>query len=422
MVQTDIRKDRLLNLWQFEWPILDVLIGGKSSVDLQKLSIKDVTEANQFLKTYGYDSSRIDDQKKISAIFIEAINFIAEHLIPKEWKQGLKPPADLLNSFDVNQLLVYASEPTSSHHQAWSCAILRVMHTIAHIDDMERLRILEAAKDQIISRFQAACFRDEQGKLWFGNEKSNLEISKVEWKTTKSRKSMILKLLHKPANVSETIYDLIGVRIITKSVSDALLVVKQLRALDLVPFPNINPARIRNNLIRLEEFRAQIETLSQLFQQNLISQKQFVDMIQDIGSAKPIAKLINPHSSQRFRSIQMTCRQRIIYSDPSSLWKEHLEKLCVSLSHNHPAGKILGEVLADLDKFYQDYGCQMEHSIFFPFEVQIIDSQTAKEMEAGDASHDRYKKAQLRTARRRILTRVLKLPKFHNRKSESSYP
>ena len=48
-------KEELANLWQFPWPVMDVLIGGKSSIDLTELKIQSNAEASSFLRSYGYD-------------------------------------------------------------------------------------------------------------------------------------------------------------------------------------------------------------------------------------------------------------------------------------------------------------------------------------------------------------------------------
>ena len=50
-----------------------------------------------------------------------------------------------------------------------------------------------------------------------------------------------------------------------------------------------------------------------------------------------------------------------------------------------------------------------EISVFSPFEVQILDVEASRAVESGDASHGKYKKAQIRTARKRILATVLSM-------------
>jgi uncharacterized protein (TIGR04562 family) len=397
----------ILKTWSLEWPVFDVLISGQSSIDLDRLPIHSLEEAQAFIKTYGYNLSQPGDEKKIHSIFIEAINFISEFLIPAEWEKGIKPPRDILDRFDIPNLLYQASLNPSTVMGRWSCAILRVMHTIAHIDDVQRLLILEAAKEQILAPFQALCFRDEQNRLWFGTQDQKVELSKVEWKASKSRNSMILKLLHKPANVSETIYDLIGIRMITYCASDILLILKYLCQMELISFPNINPTRSRNTLISLDGFKKEIEKILQLKKQGQTPDGVLIQKIKDISQEEGTDKKLNPHSSDEFQSIQITCRQRVRYKEPVALWKEKVRSNFKKLKPEDPLSKLI----QSLDSFYKDLGASMEHGVFFPFELQLIDLKTAKKIEAGPASHAKYKKSQIRTAKKRILQDIVKLHK-----------
>lgn len=405
------RKNELISRWNFEWPVLDVLLVGKSSIDLSSLSITSREEAQRFLLAYGYDLSYQADQRKTSAIYIEAINFISEFLMPKEWQKGLKPPVQLLCKWDVIDLLLIASKASENkwnHYRPWACAILRVMHTIAHIDELERLKILESAKDAILGRFYKACTEDESGQLWFGQDQEKIKITKIEWKTSKTRKSILLKLLHKPGNVSDSIYDLLGVRITTESISDALLIVKYLKIFDIIAFPNAIPSRARNTMVRLEEFRTQIETLNQLFHSGEISQKQHQSMIAAIDASKTVSSSQNPHSAKDYRSIQITCRQRVQYADPAFEWQKKMRDFVKkTYTTESKTAKILNRTLEHMEEYYQNSNWTLFHSIYFPFEVQIIDRATSVSIEEGDASHDLYKLSQIRTARRRILSEVL---------------
>ena len=405
----------LARQWSFPWPIMDVLIGGKSPIDLEKLSLTSDADARHFLKSYGYDPDRPDDAQRLHEIFIEATNFIECQLMPREWAQGNKPPEALISHHSASDLLLWASgknsEPQDSkilHRlQIWSCAVLRVMHTIAHIDDLQRLNKIDGAKAQIMGRFQKALFRDKDGKLLFGNKVQHIELEKFEWKTSKTRTSMILKLLHKPANVAETIYDLLGVRIITKKLSDSMIAVKFLRQFYLVDFANIHPSRSRNNLIDTLQFHAHVETLRQMLISKKISPDGFREMLLYMNTPVTPRKSSNPHSSKQYRSIQLTCRQRVRYPDPNLTWNDKLRNYLSTNQCSPWKEGILREIL-ELTEGWNHCGENgREISVFFPFEVQILDKEAAMSGEKGEASHQVYKKAQIRSARRRILGKVL---------------
>lgn len=409
--------ENLKRQWSFPWPIMDVLIGGRSSIDLEFLCLKDEQDANEFLRSYGYNPAHPADLQRINEIFIEAVHFIESQLIPDEWAKGLRPDNEFLNLENPALLLLWAAkkkeyvpdhiDPVSL--QAWSCAVLRIMHTISHLDDLQRLNNIHEAKHQIMERFRRALFRAQNGTLMFGDMKDHIELEKVEWKARKTRKSMLLKLLHKPANVAETIYDIVGVRIVTKTMSESMIAVKYLRQFYLVDFANTHPGRARNNLIDVSQFRTHIETLLNALKLGNISESRFIEKVSELKTPAKKRLSTNPHSSQEYRSIQLTCRQRVRYPDPSFSWLNKLETWLESSDKSYHSRSMI-ENFAELVSGWSAVRPDIrEISIFFPFEVQILDRQAAAAGNKGRASHLRYKKAQVRSARKRILGRVLAL-------------
>ena len=407
----------ILQQWSFPWPIMDVLIGGRSAVDLDSLHLQDEADARQFLKSYGYDPELPSDLQRLNAIFIEAVHFIEARLMPAEWAKGQRPPLNFLHCEKPTQLLLWAAGNGRSMTeksdmvtlQAWSCAVLRIMHTIAHLDDLQRLNNIQEARHQIMERFQKVLFLDERGRLLFGSKKQYIALEKVEWKTRKSRNSMLLKLLHKPANVSETIYDFVGVRIVTKTLSDAMIAVKFLRQFYLVDFANTHPGRSRNNLIDTREFRSYLETLTNLLEKRQITKNGFLEMVSCFDNRMNQRKTGNPHSSREYKAIQLTCRQRVRYPDPALTYIDKLESYLQAAPENQHSRKIIEAFLTLISAWSPTNPGLREVSIFFPFEVQILDRQAARSVEKGSASHDCYKKAQIRSARKRILGKVLAL-------------
>ncbi len=396
-------KDFLLKKWDFRWPLMDVLIGGTSSIDMDTLWVRDAADAAIFIKSYGYDLDDPLEAQKMDRLFVEALFFIQSQLMPKQWLDGNRPPADLLICADMRQLLLWASndEVALKNHQMWACAILKVMHTISHIDGAAIFLDIEKAKEQIIGRFEKSLSRDEKGQLWFGAGELKIIVEKVEWKLSKSRSSIILKLLHKPANVAETIYDLVGVRIVTKTLSEVLLAIRLLSDDYLVDFPNTHPTRARNNLIDIHRFRVDLETFRLLLQAEEMGPESF-QVFMDQLCAPPLDREPgNPHSSQKYHSIQLTCRQRIYGQDRNENCRRQLARLEETATLNSQAKDLLLE-LKQLIKAEKEW-------IFFPFEVQITDKASDQLVESGEGSHLNYKRQQIRTARRRILAKILVL-------------
>jgi uncharacterized protein (TIGR04562 family) len=407
-----MEKSDLLEKWKFNWPLMDVIIGGRSSIDLPEMRVTTDEEAEAFVRAYGYDLDVPTESHLIHAAIIESVSFIERYLLtPREWSRGIRPPDKILECTDVRNLLVWASgsSPEERMLRGWSCAVLRVMHTIAHIEGVNKQIRVEDARNQIFARFHSALFRDENKNLWFGSDTNRVELEKVEWKESKSRASILLKLLHKRDNVAETIFDFLGIRIVTKRVCDVMMVVKNLMQYNLVVFPNCFPARARNNLIEVDRFRSQIETLREMLQSGSIGAAEFETMVARlIPMGNTREEHINPHSSSDYRSIQLTGRQLIKVPNYQFEWLDRLRS--VSQSEGMPESKknAIKELMYLVDQWHS-VDDTIEQSAFFPFEVQIMDHDSYMASVDGEAAHTRYKQNQIRTARKRVIGRVLEL-------------
>ncbi len=321
----DVSSQRLGEIWHFPWPVIDVLIGGKSAVDLPSLKVQSWKEATEFIASYGYDPNSEDDQLALHSVTIEALNFIEKHLIPTEWNQGLIPPQDILLCEDPRYLLLWASNPDPDERlkSAWACAVLRVMHTIIHSQNIPRPIDIEIVKTQILGRFQKHIFHNDKSELCFGTRDNFVILERIDWKCEKKKESIILKLLQKTGNVAETIYDLLGVRIVTKRFCDTMMAVKFLRDFCIVNFPNCIPSRARNNLVDVNRFRNQIDALRCMMSAKTISPKDFEQMISKLESPAQTSPSFNPHSASTYRAIQLTCRQQVTFPNPVYKWLEN---------------------------------------------------------------------------------------------------
>lgn len=405
-------KSQLLDKWKFNWPQMDVMIGGRSSIDLAEMRIASDEEAYQFVRAYGYDPDEPQDAHTIHTTIVESLAFIEKYLVSeREWERGTRPPNEVLDCTDVRKLIVWASgtDPQDRWRRAWSCAVLRVMHTIAHLEGVNKQIRVEDARTQIFGRFHAALFRDEERRLWLGNDDTRVELEKVEWKENKTRASILLKLLHKRDNVAETIFDFLGLRIVTKRVCDVMMVVKNLMKYNLVVFPNCFPSRARNNLIEIERFRSQVETLREMLHADSIKPEEFDDMVARLTPAgKAYGEHVNPHSSNDYKSVQLTGRQLIKVPNYQFEWLSRLRNALTSGELKETASKEVRELLYLVEQWHSVTDTKAQ-SAFFPFEVQIMDHDSYLASVDGDAAHSRYKQNQIRTARKRVLGRVLEL-------------
>lgn len=405
---TDAKK-KLLDQWTFSWPILNVLIGGRSSIDLPEIQLSGFDEATAFVKSYGYDPDKTHDARLMHAVICESLCFIERWLMPKEWKNGVQPPDEVLRCHDPRYLLLWASDrnPAFNQRRMWSCAVLRVMHTIAHIEGAFRYSDIDVARDEIISRVESILAHDERGDAWIQHEDQRIRLHKLDWKTQKSRESVLLKLLHKRANVAETIYDMLGLRIITERQSDVMQVVNILYRSHVISFPNAIPSRSRNSLIDPDAFRVKVDSLRSDYLMGKISSEDFQHRLENLWVPPPADDKENMHSGAEYRAIQMTCRQLIRTPRPLSTLRKNLQTELARLPQDSIFANHLGELVNVLRNIARLTGD--DEFSFFPFEIQVMDKQSWDINSTGKASHTKYKKSQLRAARRRVLNEILPL-------------
>jgi uncharacterized protein (TIGR04562 family) len=182
--------------------------------------------------------------------------------------------------------------------------------------------------------------------------------------------------------------------------------VQYLTELHVLSFANIIPARSRNSLVDLEEFRVFLDQSSLELNGNRISLEKLEEKMSQVSSLKPEVVLSeNKHSSQEYRSIQLTCRQLMneqVGSKEDNLLHgaaKHLKPGSRAANFLHELRKVAGPATDIVPS----------NTRFFPFELQVLDLESYRNSRHGEASHSKYKHAQVRTARKRVLGEVLTL-------------
>ncbi len=369
----------IFDKYSFDWDMMDVIMGGKSSIDLSRLTIKSHAEAEIFFEIYGYDLKKEDIKKEVEDIFKEAISFLENVLIPDPLTKevNLFIPDEIKKEKDPRNILLIASD-YSNRFQAWACTVLRVMHTISHVNNDISLKFFPEIQRQILDKMWSTISINSKGEKFFGEEDTGIKIYDIDIKAKKERNSMILKLLHKIENVAADVFDQIGVRIITNDKVDALLIIRYLRKNGILDFCNVKPSRSINRLIDIKTFKKIINHQKERLKAGLINKSEFENIIRQESERE--ANIIhtnssNPYTNNEYKSIQFTCRQMIRMKYP--------------FDFENP---LKGE----------------NFCFFFPYEMQILDVKTHEENRYGKASHEKYKEKQLISARKRVLSRLLK--------------
>jgi uncharacterized protein (TIGR04562 family) len=354
--------------------VLNSVVGGRSSLDIQRLEVKDIDQAYAFSEAYGYNLQEQTDLDAVWDLHKGAISLLRDRLLdPGEEIPDILSDARKLK--DPGYLLVFAStqEHKNNPLQLWSCAILKVMHVLAHIgDDLQQI-FSEKIHQAVFGPFHAHIQNDPISGVTLGlkNDPEQIKLLRFDTKLKKSVASSAIKLLTKKEATASTIYDKIGVRLVTKSIFDSFRVVRFLVNAHIISFPNILPDQARNTLFPVNLF---METMDELQKQKMFATSEEVeDWLQKKLAASveraEYKERQNDFSGQNFRAIKFIGRRMV-------------------------------EVEAGGRQF----------RFFCPFEVQIMDYETHLKNISGPEAHELYKKRQRQAARRRVLGGLITEP------------
>ncbi len=388
--------------FDYPWPILKVVLEGSSILDVPRLELKTMDEANAFVVAYGFDPSSPDDVELLWGFYEDAINFIERSLVDPANPKVPEHLRTRKSVSDIRRLLLIASERVGNSDQMHACAILRVMHVIIHITYDPRLKFYLQMQSQVLSRLDKFLYTDSAtGATYLGKSEQGggIKLLYFKKKERKDRDREIIKLLHKADSVVEEIYDRVGIRLVTETKFEAIKAVKLLLEKNIISLPNVRPGRSRNRLIDLKRLTFEIDRIHVHIAKNVDAP--YVDKLikrleSRIGTRRLGRSLINPHSSEHYKAIQFTCRELVRINNP-----QYQSYLAVK-SHlsNIPGGsQMMSEVFPEAPPKF-DYG-------FFPYEIQIMDVKAYADSIFGKSNHEEYRRKQLESARARVFGRAL---------------
>lgn len=371
--------------FSLNWTYLNAITRGVSVIDMGALALRNLVDARQFAREYGYDIEQPGVLDYLRRIQREALAFVREQFLSPA-QQALLPP-ELEDDSQPLQLLVLASQRSHRFEPSrlWACAVLKVMHGLFYIDNNLKLRHFAAIRQQVFAGLDEV-IQVEGEQQYLSDGRICLPLVHVDRKRNKGRHSILLKLLQKPEYVAADIHDHLGVRLTLNTRIECLLALDLLRRAHLVTLTNLEISRTRNTLVDLlaakEVFtrhRAEIDR-SQGYPHALLQQ-----MDQELaGISQRQAQRDNPHSAADFQSLQLTVRKMI-----------HLPaaELGSAQERNASADSLNDGLIASSGDI----------SFFFAYEIQLLDAASFEKSQQGAASHEAYKQRQVETARRRVL-------------------
>ncbi|HLW56920.1 MAG TPA: TIGR04552 family protein [Bacteriovoracaceae bacterium] len=400
-----------LQEYAFNWETFDMICSGKSSLEgtsyLKDLVTKE--DVASFLIGYGFDISDPVENAELFGIFQEAIQFIRRYFLKEGNPEGLdlRLPNFLFSITNVSDLFLAANGKSlgfklNTEEAIWASVVLKVMHTILHADKDLRYRYFSTIQQQIFDRFYKFIHRDSDNNLFFKNDcGTSIPLVDFQTKAKKTRDSIIIKLLHKKENVAEELFDRIGVRIVTKNKLDTLRIIRFLVTNNIITVNNIKPSRSQNTLINLAELRIKMFSIYKAAIREKWAEEVFYNNLNKlIDECVPVSKHSNDHSFDEYRAIHFTGRQLIKYKNPFMSSFNEIRKKALS-DKEHPLSQALLSI--DTTPISRDV------RFFYPFEVQITDADSHVRNTQGEASHEEYKKSQVRSAMKRIFKQLIEL-------------
>jgi uncharacterized protein (TIGR04552 family) len=343
-----------------ELEALRLLLRGGSVIDWRRLDFRNAEEVGRFLRLSLFDLDEPRDERRIRVILGQAVDYLRTEF-------GYRVAAAVAEPVDVRHLFLLASgaiEPV--RYRRIACVVLKVMHVIHHLEARELLfrtatreaDLAERANRRIMAeagRMQAAGLVVEFG----GN--------------VKSRSSLVTKLLAKKESVAAQIFDRVRYRIVTERPDQIAPVVWHLTE-NLFPFNYAVPGQSQNTLVRFADLLARHPRGAEL--------ATHLQLPPDLERTDPAAPR-NEFSGKEFRVLNFVVDLPVRIDD--------------LLPPSDPMADELGRIVFSLVEF------------------QVVDAETARRNQAGDAFHERYKKRQLKRVLRR-LSRGLVVPKRNKRK------
>ncbi len=407
-----LKRPEYIDRHYFDWELMDVILGGVSAMDSDFfINTKfDFETVGEFLKGYGLSTSNPVTMAELFGSFQEALQFIRRYFLKEGNPLGLdlKVPLELYSVTDITDVFMMATgnnRDITEEVRLWAETVLKVMHVIVHIDKDIRSNYFSIIQTQILDKIYKNIYRDEQDNLFLGTAEDKYQIKLVDFftKSTKSRDSMIIKLLHKPGNVSEEIFDRVGVRFVTENKFDSLRVIKFLLDNYVVIPHNVISIRSLNTLVNLDQLRKEYKNLIRKAYRNQWSEKQFrqeaIRLVEECDNPDVLEwEKRNDHTSKAYRSMQFTARQLINYHNPFVTAFQKVKKMAKESEDSPLKDAILQLDISTLNR---------DVHFFYPYEVQIVDAQSHHINSEGRASHKLYKRAQRQTAMIRVFRKLM---------------
>ena len=327
-----------------------LILRGGSVVDWYKLGFNTKEEVRAFLYVNTFDIDVAEDEERIRALFRISYDFLHNGL-------GFHIDESIWNPACVTDPFLIASGATSSQ-QRQACILLKVTHTINHLEARELRHNLPLPDAEIFGAVE-----EKLGEYIEDMVDEGLPIVQFEG-GRKTRESTLTKLLSKRRATAAEILDRLRFRIIVESRSDIPLVLARMTQ-GVLPFNYVIPEESTNDIIDVRKYLSSLAYLSPSDWDRL----QFDVALEETD---PLRRPYNECSAERFRMLNFVI------------------DLPIRVDHV-------------LERPEYQHLTSLGRLVFVTVEFQVFDKRTFEVNEKdSDASHDAYKERQKDRVRHRL--------------------
>ncbi len=334
---------------------LRLILRGGSVVDWRRLHLARPADVDRFLRLNLFDLDDPKDERRLRQILAQAVEYLRKAF-------GYRVAAAIAEPSDLRHLFLLASGARDPRrHRRIACVVLKCMHVFHHLEARELLFRTPIREADLAARVDRRVMAEAR-------RMEELGFPVIEFVgNVKSRSSLVTKLLAKRETVAAQIFDRVRYRIVTRERSQIPSVVWHL-ARTLFPFNYAVPGQSQNSLVRFRELVGRHPAVEELV----------------AGLQAPLdAEVRDPEPRNEFTHDAYRVLNFVV-------------DIPVRIDELLPPDGVLSDELGRV--------------VFSLVEFQVLDVETARRNEEGEASHERYKRRQLQTVLRR-LSRGLVVPK-----------
>jgi uncharacterized protein (TIGR04552 family) len=222
---------------------LRVILRGGSVIDWRRLNFRERAEVESYLRLNQFDHDDARDERRLRAILAQAVEYLRT-VFGYRVAEPVARPDDLCDLF-----LLASGTIEPRRYRRIACVVLKVMHVIHHLEARELLFRTPLRESDLAQRAHRRIMSEAERMRVAG-------LPVLEFVgNSKSRDSLVTKLLAKKESVAAQVFDRVRYRVVTERTDQIAPVVWHLTQA-LFPFNYAVPGQTQNSLVRFQDLLA----------------------------------------------------------------------------------------------------------------------------------------------------------------------